>query len=214
MVARIGIVVCALTLFTVTGVLAQQAVTGTVVRIDQPAGVVVLDNGRMYQTTPQTVVLVNSQPTAMTAVAPGNVVVLQSAQPVAYRDGRYVVMTRPAAAFYEVSGVVRWVGFEPGRMSLTLDGGRHVWIDENTQVLAGGVPVMMSTLRAGTPVVVRSSKPLVFRDPRSAAATSTTVDIAPSAMPGIVYGSGVFVAPGPVTPQMGLREQQNERQEP
>ena len=98
---------------------------------------------------------------AIAAVAPGTPVVLQSAQTVAYSDGRYIV-TSPAADAHEVSGVVRYVTSptEPGRASLTLEGGRHVWIDENTQVLANGSPVMLSTLRPGTFVVVRSVKPL------------------------------------------------------
>jgi hypothetical protein len=198
-------------------VLAQQVVTGTAVRIDQPAGVVIFDNGQMYQTTPKTVILVNSQPTTIGTIAPGTPVVLQSAQAVAYRDGRYVVVTQPADTPYEISGLVRWVTFEPGRTSLTLDGGRFVWIDENTQVLANGVPVMMSTLRPGTFVVVRSTKPIAFRDtdrrvvaPR--AASTPTVEISPSAMPGALYTP--VIPSAPITPQMGLRERENDRQEP
>jgi hypothetical protein len=46
---------------------------------------------------------------------------------------------------------------------LTLDDGRHFWIDENTQVLADGVPVMLTTLKPGTFVVLRSTKPLALR---------------------------------------------------
>ena len=221
MLGRIGLTVGALTLLTVTGVLAQQVVTGTVVRLDQPAGVVVLDNGQMYQTTPQTLILVNSQPTTITAIAPGTPVVLQSAQAVAYRDGRYVVMTQPASNPHEVSGVVRWVtSSEPGRTSLTLEGGRLIWVDEHTQVLANGVPVMMSTLRPGTFVVVRSLKPLEFRDNDRTvvvptAAAPATVVTYPSAMPGSVYTSGRPSAiPGRVYPEMGLRERENERQSP
>jgi hypothetical protein len=217
MLGRVGLTACAFTLLAVTGVLAQQVVTGTAVRIDQPAGVVILDNGQMYQTTPQTVILVNSQPTTIGAIAPGTPVVLQSAQTVAYRDGRYVVVAPPAHTPYEVSGLVRWVTFEPGRTSLTLDSGRLVWIDEDTQVLANGVPAMMSTLRPGTFVVIRSAKPIAFRDadrrivaPRAAA--PVTVEPSPSAMPGALYHP--VMPSGPTAPQMGLRERENDRQEP
>lgn len=221
MIRRIALTVCALTLLTATGVVAQQVVTGTVVRIDQPAGVVVLDNGQMYQTTAQTLIIVNGQPTTITAITPGTPVVLQSAQAVAHRDGRYVVMTQPAHNPYEVSGVVRWVtSSEPGRTSLTLEGGRLVWIDENTQVLANGVPVMMSTLRPGTFVVVRSARPLAVRDNHGTAvaptaAAPTTLGTYPSALPGAVYNTGNPSAmPGPIYPEMGLRERENERQSP
>jgi hypothetical protein len=228
MIGRTGLIVCALTLLAVTaatGVLAQPVVTGTVVRIDQPAGVVVLDNGQMYQMTSQTVVLVNNQPTAIAAIVPGTPVVLRAAQPVAYRDGRYVVVTGPVASTpHEVSGVVRWVTSEPGKASLTLDDGRHIWIDETTQVLANGVPVMMSTLQPGTFVVVRSDRPLAFRhEDRTSLApaavvtspSGTTVVTSPSAMPGAVYRSGQpYVMPGPIYPEIGLRERENERQSP
>ena len=174
----LGLAACALVLLTVTAVSAQQVVTGTVIRIDQPAGVVVLDNGHMYRATPQTVFLVNNSPTRLTTLQPGTPVAVQYGQPVFYRDGQYVVLgpsvpagtvvaptPYPSAGIYEVSGVVRWVGAsDPGRQSITFDDGRQVWLDENTQVLAGGAPVMMSTLRPGTFVVVRSSKPFAARD--------------------------------------------------
>lgn len=168
MLGRIGFTACALMLLAVTSVSAQQVITGTVVRIDQPSSVVILDNGQMYQVTPQTVFLLNNQPTNFSAIAPGAPVVVQYGQPVMYRDGRYVVMMQPAPSApnspYEISGVVRWVGSsEPGRSSLTLDDGRHIWIDESTQVTASGSPVMMSTLRPGTFVVIRSTKPMAIR---------------------------------------------------
>jgi hypothetical protein len=154
-------------MLAVTTAAAQQVVTGTVVRIDPTASVVVLDNGMMYQGTPQTVVLVNNQPTSFAALAPGTPVVLHAGQPVAYRDGRYVVMTHPgsvrtADGLYEVSGVVKYS--HAGRGMIRFEDGRDVVIDEHTQVLAGGVPAMLSTLQPGTFVVVRSSRPFALRD--------------------------------------------------
>ena len=168
MMRRIAITAGAVALLAVTTVSAQQFVTGRVARVDQPARVVVLDDGQMYQAAPNTVFLVNNQPVDWTALAPGTPVMVQNGQQVMYSDGRYVVVTRQPATGpnspYEISGVVRWVGSsEPGRSSLTLDDGRHIWIDERTEVTAGGVPVMMSTLRPGTFVIIRSSQPLAMR---------------------------------------------------
>ena len=216
MIGRMGLAVCALTLVAATGASAQQVVTGTVVRIDQPASVIVLDNGQMYQTTAQSVVLVNGRPTTMATIAPGTIVVMQSPQPVAYRDGRYVVVMQPASNPYEVSGVVRWVGAsEPGRSSLTLDDGRHIWVDETTHVLANGAPAMMSTLRPGTFVVIRSTRPIAFRGKVDRVVAPVAVVTSPSAMPAAVYNNDrPYAMPGGIYPEMGLRERENERQAP
>ncbi|HYE93450.1 MAG TPA: hypothetical protein VEA38_20625 [Terriglobales bacterium] len=178
MIRRIALAVCALALLGATTAAAQHVVTGTVVRIDQPAGVVVLDNGQMYQATPQTVFLVNNQPAPFGTFAPGTPVVVQHGQPVVLRDGRYVVMSQPApvvaapapvaaapvpvASAYEVSGVVKYA--DPVRRIVRFEDGRNISIDENVQLLANGSPVVLSTVRPGTFVVARSSKPLAFRD--------------------------------------------------
>jgi hypothetical protein len=199
LIRRVGLAACAFVLLAVATASAQQVVTGTVVRIDQPAGVVVLDNGQMYRATSQTVFVVNNQPMGFGAIQMGTPVIVQYGEPVVYREGRYVVMSQaaPASGVFEVSGVVRWVGsHEPGRASLTLDDGRHIWIDQNTQVLANGAPVMVSTLRPGTFVVIRSTKPLAFRNntyyvPASTAvvAPGTTVVMQPA--PAVVTGTVV-----------------------
>jgi hypothetical protein len=163
MMRRIGITAGALVLLAVTSVSAQQFVTGRVARVDQAAGVVVLDNGQMYQATPNTMFLVNNQPANWATLAPGTPVVVHNGQQVMYPDGRYVLATQQPATWpnspHEISGVVRWVN----PSSLTLDDGRHVWIDERTQVTAGGAPVMLSTLRPGTFVIIRSSQPMTMR---------------------------------------------------
>ena len=211
MIGRVGLAACALVLLAVSGAAAQQVVTGTVVRIDQPAGVVYLDNGQLYRATPQTVFLVNNQPMTFSTIQPGTPVVVQYAQPVVYRDGQYVVVTQPAgtvvaapsppiaavppSGVFEVSGVVRYVGSsEPGRSSLTFDDGRHVWLDENTQVLANGAPVMLSTLRPGTFVVIRSTKPLAFRNNTYYVAAPGAVVPAPPVMTG---PTAVVMPPAP-----------------
>jgi hypothetical protein len=196
---RVGLAACAFVLLAVATVSAQQIITGTVVRIDQPAGVVVLDNGQMYRTTPQTVFLVNNQPMTFGTIQPGTPLIVQYGEPVVYREGRYVVMTQtaPSSGVFEVSGVVRWVGaHEPGRASLTLDDGRHIWINENTQVLANGAPVMISTLRPGTFVVIRSTKPLAFRNntyyvPASTAVVAPGTTVVTQPAPAVVTGTVV-----------------------
>jgi hypothetical protein len=190
-------------MLAVTGVTAQQVVTGTVVRIDQPAGVVVLDNGAMYQATPQTVFLVNNQPATFATLAPGTPVVVQHAQPVLLRDGRYVVMTHPApaatvaapypaAGIYEVSGVIRYA--DPVRRMVRFEDGRNLSVDENVQLLHNGSPVMLSTVAPGTFVVARSVKPLAFRDNTYYVATGTPVVATP-----VVTTPAPGVATSPIT---------------
>jgi hypothetical protein len=66
--------------------------SGTVVRIDPNSSVVMLEDGRMYRVTPNTVFMVDNRPAAFTMLRPGDRVVIRSAEPVAYREGRYVVL--------------------------------------------------------------------------------------------------------------------------
>ena len=187
MIRRVGLAACALVLLGMTSASAQQVVTGTVVRIDQPSNVIVLDNGQMYQATPQTVFMVNNRPIGFTQITPGTPVVVQYGQPVVYQNGRYVVMTQPGATVatptastFEVSGVVKYS--DAGRGLIRFDDGRNIAIDENVQVLANGSPVMLSTLAPGTFVVVRSTKPLAFRDNTYRVVTTpSTVVTAPAA---------------------------------
>jgi len=70
---------------------------GTVTRVDAPQRVIVMSDGRMYQVPADSTVYVNGQPVAYTAVQPGTPIVLNNAQLVELRDGRYVVQ-QPATA--------------------------------------------------------------------------------------------------------------------
>jgi hypothetical protein len=70
---------------------------GTVTRVDAPQRVIVMSDGRMYQVPADSTVYVNGQPVAYTTVQPGTPVVLNNAQLVELRDGRYVVVQQPAA---------------------------------------------------------------------------------------------------------------------
>ena len=173
MIRRVGLTACAFVLLAATTVAAQHVVTGTVVRVDPTHSVVVLDNGQMYQATPQTVFIVNNQPTNFATIAPGTPVVLQHGQPVLYRDGRYVVMNPPAGTVvatpapvvagtpYEVSGVVKYV--DEVRRGIRFEDGRYLFVDETVQLLSNGAPVMLSTVKPGAFVVARSTKPFAMR---------------------------------------------------
>ena len=221
MIRRVLVTACAVVLLAGSVVSAQQVVTGTVVRIDQPSGVVVLDNGQMYQATPQTVFLVNNQPTSFATMAPGTPVVVQHGQPVMLRDGRYVVVSQgtpvvtqpapvvmqpapvivgqapaplPVSNAFETSGVVKYV--DSVRRIVRFEDGRNLSVDESVQLLANGSPVLLTTLRPGTFVVARSAKPLAFRDNThySTAAPAGTI-VAPAGT--VVAPAGTVVgAPG------------------
>jgi len=178
MIRRVGLSVIAAALVVwVASTSAQQVVTGTVVRIDPTAGVVVLDNGQMVQMVPNSVILVNNQPVQLGTLLPGTAVVVQSGQPVMYQDGRYVVMVPPvpmttakaydvvprtAAGVYEVSGNV--LRADPVDHVIVFDDGRNVWLDTDTRVFVNEQPAQISTLNAGTPVTVRSTRPIATRD--------------------------------------------------
>ena len=63
---RIAVLMCTFVLLAATVALAQNMVVadqnGRLVRFDTNAGVVVLEDGRMFRVLPQTVVLVNEPP--------------------------------------------------------------------------------------------------------------------------------------------------------
>ena len=70
---------------------------GTVTRVDAPQRVIVMSDGRMYQVPADSMVYENGQPVAYTSVQPGTPVVLNNAQLVELRDGRYVLVQQPSA---------------------------------------------------------------------------------------------------------------------
>lgn len=204
MIRRVVLTACAVLLLGASIVSAQHVVTGTVVRLDPAANVVILDNGQIYQATPQTVFLVNNQPTNFAAITPGVPVVVQNAQPVVLRDGRYVVMSQQTpvvaaptpvavASPFEVSGVVRYS--DSVRGIIRLEDGRNIAVDENVQVLANGSPVILSTVQPGTFVTVRSSKPLTFRDGTyyPAASVPAGTVVASPAVPNVYSGTVVRI---------------------
>ncbi len=91
--SRIALFAIALVLGTAALVSAQTAVeSGTVVRVDPQSSVVVLDDGRIYRVTPNTVFLIDNRPTAFNVLRSGDRVMIQSGEPVVFREGRYVAM--------------------------------------------------------------------------------------------------------------------------
>lgn len=68
-----------------------QEYRGTVVRVDEPHRVVVLDNGQMYRVTGEQVI-VNGQPVMLERVQPGTPVTIVSGTPVVHQNGQYVTL--------------------------------------------------------------------------------------------------------------------------
>jgi len=87
----------ALLLGTVAVAAAQSVETGTVVRIDPQSKIVVLDDGRMYRVTQNTVLVVDNQPAQITALVPGQRVMIQSGEVVALRGGQYIAVSPSTA---------------------------------------------------------------------------------------------------------------------
>ena len=52
--------------------IGQDVYTGTVTRIDQPAHVIIFEDGRMYRVVPNTAVLVDNQPMTIHVAAVGH----------------------------------------------------------------------------------------------------------------------------------------------
>jgi hypothetical protein len=90
--SRIALFAIALVLSTAALVSAQTIESGTVVRVDPQSSVVVLDDGRIYRVTPNTVFLIDNRPTQFNVLRSGDRVVIQSGEPVVFREGRYVAM--------------------------------------------------------------------------------------------------------------------------
>ncbi len=76
----------------------SEAVAGTVTRIDVPNRVIVFDDSRMYRLTEDGAILVDNRAVEFGTLAPGQRVQIVAAQPVAWQNGQYVVVTPPGAA--------------------------------------------------------------------------------------------------------------------
>jgi preprotein translocase subunit YajC len=101
-----GTVAGVLLLGAATVASAQSMETGTVVRIDPQSKVVILDDGRMYRVTDNTVLVVDNQRAPFTALTPGQRVVIQSGEVVALRGGQYVAVAPGTAVVAPAPAVV------------------------------------------------------------------------------------------------------------
>lgn len=72
--------------------------TGVVARVDERHNVVILDDGRMLRATPATVIMAAGRPTTVSALKPGTMVVIRSAEPVVLSGGQYVLWRDAPAA--------------------------------------------------------------------------------------------------------------------
>ncbi len=72
--------------------------SGTVVRVDEGQRVLVFDDGRMWQTSGDSMVLIDGEPRVIGTIQPGTRATVQQGYPVEYRDGRYVQMMPPAGS--------------------------------------------------------------------------------------------------------------------
>ena len=172
---------------TVGAVAAQDMYVGTVTRIDQPAQVIVFEDGRMYRVVPNTVVLYDNQPVTYTTLRPGTRIVVRGGQPVAFREGQYIVVAGPAVTTAPVvaapgtttttvttvtapqvvgsaTGIV--AGYDPKANVVVLTDGRMVQLTSKSAILVNGMPSTPAQLRPGMPVTISAINPVVYRDGR------------------------------------------------
>ena len=182
MFARTLIVAGGLSLALVGAAVAQTVVTGTVTRIDQPASVIVLQDGRMVR-VPGGTVLINGQPTAISTIQPGTLVAIQNGQVVTYQNGVYVPAD-PRRVPYEVSGRVTLI--DSVENVLVLDGLRPIALTPDMQVFQDGRQVAVDSVRPGGYVTIASVSPMPFsgrnreRVVGATSAPAATVTTAPS----------------------------------
>jgi hypothetical protein len=149
---------------------AGQEYRGTVVRVDEPQQVVVLDNGQMYRVAGNQAVVVNGQPTVLGRVQPGTPVTIVSGTPVVYQNGQYVTVPATAVVAAPVGTVVTSPASNVVRMY-----GRVTDIDRN-----GNVKVRMPD---GNAFEFRAPAGTVLRKGDTVAIDMTFGAVAPSALP-------------------------------
>lgn len=94
MIRRMMLTVCAAVLAWPALAGAHEPVAGMVLRVDEPAGVVVLQDGRMYRIGAERIVTVDDRPVAIATVPPGTRIVIRDAEQVALQGDRYVAMSQ------------------------------------------------------------------------------------------------------------------------
>ena len=185
MFARTLIVAGGLVLALAGAAAAQTVVTGTVTRVDQPAALILLQDGRMIR-VPGGTVLINGQPAPLTTIQPGTLVAIHDGQLVTYRKGAYVPAD-PRWAPYEVSG--RVVNIDSVDNLLVLAGLRAIALTPDMQVFQDGRQVSVDSVRPGGYVTVLSVTPIAF----SGRNRDRVVTVAPAP-------ATTVVTPAPSTP--------------
>ena len=145
-------------------------VTGTVVRVDPGANVIVMEDGRMYQVVGDSMVFIDNQPARVTTVRPGSKVVLRSARPVTFREGQYVIVQQPGPGGTTVTTMQPYSGtvvrIDEGQRVLVFDDGRMWQTVGDSMVLIDGKPRVIGTVQPGTRVTVQQGYPVEYRDGR------------------------------------------------
>jgi hypothetical protein len=150
---------------------AGQEYRGTVVRVDEPQQVVVLDNGQMYRVAGNQAIVVSGQPMVLGRVQPGTPVTIVSGTPVVYQNGQYVAVPASTAV---VAAPVGTVVASPASNAVRMYG-RVTDIDRN-----GNVKVRMPD---GSAFEFRAPAGTVLRKGDPVAIDMTFGAVAPSALP-------------------------------
>src|SRR5436309_14237425 len=191
MFARTLIVAGGLVLALVGAAVAQTVVTGTVTRIDQPASVIVLQDGRMVR-VPGGTRLMNGQPTAISTIQPGTLIAIQNGQAVTYQNGVYVPAD-PRRVPYEVSGRVTLIDSVDNVH--VLDGLRPIALTPDMQVFQDGRQVAVDSVRPGGYGTIASVSPMPFSGRNRERVVGVT-----SAATGTTAPSTTAVTPAPSAP--------------
>jgi hypothetical protein len=158
---------------------AGEEYRGTVVRVDEPQQVVVLDNGQTYRVSGNQAIIVNGQPMVLGRVQPGTPVTIVAGTPVVYQNGQYVAVPSSTAVVAAPVGTV--VGAPAGTVIASPSGsvvrmyGRVTDIERN-----GNVKVRLPD---GNAFEFRPPAGTVLRKGDSVAIDMTFGAPAPSALP-------------------------------
>jgi hypothetical protein len=143
----------------------RQTYSGTVVRVDEPQRVVVLDDGRMYRVTDDQAVIVNGQPVLMSRVQPGTPVTIVGT-PVVLQNGQYVavppgsvVATQPGTVVTAPPGAVVAA---PASRNVVRMHGQVTDVDSNGNVKVRMVDGRAFEFRPPPGVIARRGEPVTI----------------------------------------------------
>jgi hypothetical protein len=195
MFKSVGLITAVLALLLASGGSAQPVTArvdqqGRIIRLDPQANVIVLDDGRMVRTTPDTVILIDDRPVQYGALEPGATVVVRSGEVVVLRDGHYVTLAEsgpagvtatpgaatagaPVVAVVPASPVVLQDGTVSGTVTsvdltqglVRLSDGRAYLTSPKTAIIHRNEPIDIAALRPGMTVTM-GPNPVVSRDGR------------------------------------------------